>query len=72
MRIGQPVARIHRGRSMLKLLYHNLFSIAFVIVRVFVVDAAASPAHGKDVVEARYVVSAASARLVVDRAVWSD
>jgi hypothetical protein len=34
------------GTSMVKLFYHSLFSIAYVVIRIFVMDAAASPAHG--------------------------
>jgi hypothetical protein len=53
------------GKPMVKLFNHSLLSIAFVVIRIFVMDAAASPAHGKHVARAQYVVpndSACSAK----------
>jgi hypothetical protein len=56
-RCAQPM-----GIPMVKLFYHSLFSIAFVVIRIFVMDATASHAHGKDVIEAQYLVSDEFAR----------
>lgn len=47
---------------MTKLFHHSLFSIAFIVIRIFVMDAAASPAHGKHVLQAQFVDADGPAR----------
>ncbi|WP_454620421.1 hypothetical protein [Bradyrhizobium cenepequi] len=47
---------------MAKLFHHSLFSIAFIVIRIFVMDAVASPAHGKRVLQAHHVQANSPAR----------
>jgi hypothetical protein len=54
--------RSTQGIPMVKLFHHSLFSIAFIVVRIFIMDAAASPAHGKHVLQAKHVHAVGPAR----------
>ncbi|WP_454620438.1 hypothetical protein [Bradyrhizobium cenepequi] len=56
-RIGQARRAQPMGIPMVKLFHHSLFSIAFIVIRIFAIDAAVSAAHGKNVIQAQYVVS---------------
>ena len=40
-----------KGTTMCRLLQHSAFSIAFVVVRIFILDAAAAPAHGHEILQ---------------------
>ena len=43
----RPFTRTFTGVQMIKLCFHSIFSIAFFVIRFFILDAAASPAYAQ-------------------------